>query len=91
MIYSAQLLGEPYYFYDAITSRTVFFVTREINNDEYSPIFKKIDFKEGDVVLDIGANVGMVSILLVKKFPFLKIYSFEPMKNNYENLLKILN
>ncbi len=48
----------------------------------------QIDFKEGDIVIDIGANVGMVSILLAKKFPFFKIYSFEPMRNNYESFLK---
>ncbi|WP_300368164.1 hypothetical protein [Brachyspira sp.] len=28
MIYQVQLLGEPYYFYDSITSRTVYYVTR---------------------------------------------------------------
>ena len=60
-------------------------IAHELNNNEYD---FNIDFKEGDIVIDIGANVGMVSILLAKKFPFLKIYSFEPLKENYYNLLK---
>jgi FkbM family methyltransferase len=30
----------------------------------------------------------MVSIYLAKKYPFLKIYSFEPVKCNYEKFLK---
>lgn len=37
------------------------------------------------MVLDIGANVGMVSLLLAKKYPFLKIYAFEPVKDSYES------
>jgi FkbM family methyltransferase len=32
----------------------------------------------------------MVSILLAKKYPFLKIYAFEPVKQNYENFLRNL-
>ena len=61
-------------------------IAHELNNNEYD--FKNIYFKDGDVVIDIGANVGMVSILLAKKFPFLKIYSFEPLKENYDNFIK---
>ena len=60
-------------------------IAHELSNNEYD---FNIDFKEGDIVIDIGANVGMVSILLAKKFPFLKIYSFEPLKENYDNFIK---
>ncbi|TXJ56789.1 FkbM family methyltransferase [Brachyspira aalborgi] len=60
-------------------------IAHELNNNEYD---FNIDFKEGDIVIDIEANVGMVSILLAKKFPFLKIYSFEPLKENYDNFIK---
>jgi FkbM family methyltransferase len=56
-----------------------------IGRDEYN--LKNIDFKAGDIVIDIGANIGMVSILLAKKYPFLKIYAFEPAKENYLNFL----
>lgn len=42
------------------------------------------------MVIDIGGNTGMVSIFLAKKFPFLKIYSFEPVKENFENFKKNL-
>ena len=87
IIYPVNLLGENYYFYDTLTSRAVGFITREINGYEYNSLFN-LDFKEGDVVIDIGANIGMISILLAKKFPFIKIYAFEPLKTNYNNLLK---
>ena len=40
-------------------------------------------FREGDTVIDIGAHVGMVSIYLAKKFPFIKVYAIEPDPLNY--------
>lgn len=88
IMHEVNIWNEHLYFYDTIPSNTVKFVENEINNNyEYKKIME-IDFKEGDIVIDIGANVGMVSILLAKKFPFLKIYSFEPVKSNYNNLVK---
>lgn len=44
------------------------------------------NFQEGDVVIDIGANIGMYSIKLLQHFPFLKIYAFEPVLENFELL-----
>ena len=59
-------------FIDAVGSATVKFVTNEMNSD---PIynFDDINFEPGDVVIDIGANIGIVSIYLAKRYPFLKI------------------
>ncbi|MDR1418168.1 MAG: FkbM family methyltransferase [Endomicrobium sp.] len=59
-------------------------IAYELNHNVY--IFDNINFKQGDVAIDIGANVGMVSLLLAKKYPFLKIYAFEPCKPTYESL-----
>jgi FkbM family methyltransferase len=58
-------------------------IAYELNHNVYN--FDNINFKQGDVVIDIGANIGMVSLLLAKKYPFLKIYAFEPVKDTYEN------
>ncbi|UQY80232.1 FkbM family methyltransferase [Candidatus Hepatincola sp. Av] len=44
------------------------------------------EFKEGDIVLDVGANIGMYSIKLLQHFPFVKIYAFEPILENFELL-----
>ena len=53
--------------YDVKTSKTLDFVIPEaIHGDEYQT--RNIDFKPGDVVVDIGANVGSVSIMLAKKY-----------------------
>ena len=84
IIYSYELAGINFYFYDSIISNIVAWVQSEM--EAYN--FNTIDFQEGDIVIDIGANVGMISIYLAKKYPFLKIYAFEPVKQNYENLLK---
>jgi FkbM family methyltransferase len=41
-------------------------------------------------VIDIGAQVGVVSAYLGKKYPFLEIYAFEPVKENYDRLVRNL-
>lgn len=43
--------------------------------------------KEGDLILDIGANIGWYSILFSKKFPQATIYSFEPIHETYKYLI----
>ncbi len=86
-IHEYNIKGISFKFYDSIWSSTSDVVAGEINNNpEYS--FENIDFKEGDSVIDIGGNIGMISIFLAKKYPFLKIYAFEPVKQNYYNFLK---
>jgi FkbM family methyltransferase len=40
-------------------------------------------FREGDTVIDVGAHVGVMSIYLAKKFPFIKVYAIEPDPLNY--------
>lgn len=37
----------------------------------------KIKFQENDLFIDIGCNVGLVSIVFAKVFPFIKVYSFD--------------
>jgi FkbM family methyltransferase len=57
----------------------------ELQRDEYG--LTKIPFQPGDIVLDIGANIGFVSICLAKLFPFIKILAYEPVPINYELLV----
>lgn len=42
--------------------------------------------KPGDVVIDIGAHVGVVSIYLAKRYPGIRVYAYEPVKTNFERL-----
>ena len=55
----------------------------------YTPrINRKLDFKikPADIVIDIGANVGIFSIFAANMACKGKIYSFEPVKDNYNKL-----
>lgn len=62
-------------------------VAREI---ELSYNLESIDFKDGDVILDIGAHVGVVSIYLALEYPTTRIYAFEPDKDNFKRLVSNL-
>ncbi|MBO4708054.1 MAG: FkbM family methyltransferase [Elusimicrobiaceae bacterium] len=84
--HSVSINNQQFYFCDITFSRSYTGIVKEIENDCYG--FSKINFKENDIVIDIGANIGLVSIYLAKKYPFLKIYSFEPFKENYACLIK---
>jgi FkbM family methyltransferase len=45
-----------------------------------------IPFKDGDVVLDIGAHKGILAIYMAKRWPGLRIFSFEPEPINFRAL-----
>ena len=73
-------------FEDIKGSQTLKWVVKEaLFEDEYG--FKKINFQDGDTVLDIGANIGCVSIFIAKMNPKVKIYAFEAHPTNYQSLL----
>ncbi len=44
-------------------------------------------FVAGDVVLDIGAHIGAVSIILAKLHPHARVIAYEPAASNYAMLL----
>ena len=52
-----------------------------MQNDHY--LSQTAVFRKGDTVIDVGAHVGVVSIYLAKKFPFLKVYAIEPNPVSY--------
>lgn len=43
--------------------------------------------KDGDCVLDIGANVGFYSMAIAKKYPYAYIHAFEPIPETFEKLV----
>ena len=47
-----------------------------------------IKINEGDVVVDVGANIGVLGVRLSKKFNKIKIYCFEPIPNIFSVLQK---
>ncbi len=62
-------------------------ITREIMRDYRLEGF---EIREGDVVVDIGAHIGLVSIYLAKKYPQAKILAYEPLQANFEYLVRNL-
>ena len=54
--------------------------------DEYN--LKAISFEDGDVVIDIGAHIGSVSLLLASLDTRLEIYAYEPLPENVDLLRK---
>jgi FkbM family methyltransferase len=51
-------------------------VAGEIGHGAYD--FSDLRFARGDVILDLGAHVGLVSICLAKLHPYVTIHAFEP-------------
>jgi FkbM family methyltransferase len=47
----------------------------------------EVPWRAGDVMVDIGAHVGMVSIYVAKRHPEVTVYAYEPEPSNYRNLL----
>ena len=67
-------------------SKAVDIISSEINSGDYK--LNVIDFQPGDVVVDIGAHVGIISIYLAKKYPFIHVHAFEPIPENYKAFVK---
>lgn len=82
--------GMELMFQDISGSQTLKWVVREaLIEDEYG--LKDIIFEKGDIVLDIGANIGCISIYLAKKNPDITIYAYEAHPINYDSLIYNLN
>lgn len=43
------------------------------------------------VILDIGANIGIMTASLARRFPKAQVYAFEPIPNNIEALEKVVS
>ena len=74
-------------FYRAGTSDMTLIYEILLKSGHKSEYYLPADFNP-KVVLDIGANIGITSIYLINKFPNAKIFSFEPLLENYEILKK---
>jgi FkbM family methyltransferase len=47
-------------------------------NDAYTENINNINFEPNDIMVDLGCNIGIVSMVFAKLFPDIKIYSFDP-------------
>jgi FkbM family methyltransferase len=65
-------------------SNVLAIVPKEILDDDYK--LTAIDFRPGDVVVDIGANIGIVALYLAKKYPDIRIVAIEPVPTTFRHL-----
>jgi FkbM family methyltransferase len=59
-------------------------VPKEILDDDYG--LREIEFRPGDVVVDVGANIGIVALYLARKYPVIHIIAIEPVPTTYRHL-----
>lgn len=78
-----EINGVPLLAYDEGESLAADRVACELLGDAYG--LESVPFQPGDVVIDVGAHVGLVSMYLAKRWPFLRIDAFEPYAPNYAN------
>jgi FkbM family methyltransferase len=82
-----RILDKRIKFYDHKNSRSVYTIGDEIKKDYF---LNQIKIEDGDVIIDIGAHVGVISTQMSKMNPKCKIYSFEPTANSFYCLNKNL-
>lgn len=70
---------------DFVSSITPRVVRKEILKDSYN--IEAIGFLQGDTIIDIGAHIGIVSIYIAKRFPFVTVHAFEPIPDNFQHLV----
>lgn len=51
----------------------------------------RIKLNDGDAILDVGANCGVISLNFAKRFPNANVFSFEPTDFAYDKLLTNLS
>ena len=82
-VHSDSVNGIILHFEDLATSATVPYVFGELKGDFYG--LESIELTPEDTVIDVGANVGMFSIYIKKKFGC-NVIAFEPVPINFEHL-----
>ena len=68
---------------------SVYAIRKSRGDREFIYFMDKIP-QDGSAILDIGANIGIMSVNLGRRFPGSKIYSFEPMPNNLIALKRVI-
>lgn len=59
-------------------------VAHELCDDCYG--LDRIDFAPGDVVLDVGAHIGLFAAYVGLRYPDVSVHAFEPFPDNFELL-----
>lgn len=77
--------GKKFYFEKTATAEQL---VNEIFNDNYKVFEREVEIGDGDVILDLGANEGMFSILMAKLFPTARIIAYEPVQRTFFQMIR---
>lgn len=78
------LWGKEVSVYNFPTCTAVPWIYDAIENDVNG--LREQEIRPGDVILDIGANIGLFTIAAAQAYPEAHIYAVEAMPHNYKNL-----
>lgn len=84
-IIEKEFRGQKFFFHETPEARAL---VEEIFSDNYRVFESNMKFSKGDVILDIGANEGMFSILMSKMFPEARVIALEPVPRTFDALLR---
>lgn len=76
--------GRAFYFHPSLDAPDLI---KEIFADNYCVLKENIKFSDGDVILDVGANEGMFSIMMAGLFPQAKVIALEPVPRTFTQLV----
>jgi FkbM family methyltransferase len=80
LLHRYRICGVDVQVYDFAESQAAYTVAQELACDSYK--LRRIPFRPGDCVVDIGGHLGLFSITLALSNPFLRIYAYEPHPDN---------
>ncbi len=83
-----KLLGFDNYLF-VFSIFTIRKMRRNHHEEEFAHFMELIPDK--GAILDIGANIGIMTVTLAEKFRNAQVYSFEPMPQNLKALKRIIN
>ncbi len=81
--------GRSHSFRDVPGSQSLLGFVREFYDDTYG--LADLELGDGDVFVDVGANVGVVSIPVANRFPDARVIAFEPAPKTFEILQRNLH
>ena len=78
------------YRFPAISKRVVKRARRMANKEPGTVNWIETGVRDGDVFYDIGANIGIYSLLAAARIGAGKVYSFEPDVSSFAGLLQVI-
>ena len=80
---SLTLFSHPFYTYSY--EEAIIIIDQVVVRDQYHV---KRFMKDGDVIIDAGANIGVFSAMVAHKFPHARVYAVEPTHETFGVLVK---